>query len=327
MKWKNFAVISISTLSTITDIKMIAEMGFNVVRVPFNHTILEDDNKPFEYKASGWKLLDQLLAWCEKYKVYVVLDLHSAPGGQSAVFVNDPDGSGFWNSEPNLNRTAALWRAVAARYKDRRIVAGYDLLNEPQVPLFTPGKVLVEVYGRITKAIREVDTQHMVVLSAGGLTSNDSSMFTETIDDNQAVAFHTYNLFGSSVDYEEQRKHSALSRKLTVPIWNGEIGAHTTEWVGAVIDMFEKPEYNVSGWVYWPWKRVPEVGHRYRHLMAIESPPAWDLVRNWVAGVWFAPKPSRKQAIEGMQALVEASQASNIKRDSEMEAVLTRFRK
>lgn len=63
------------------DILKISKMGFNVVRVPFNHTILEDDARPFQYKASGWAHLDRLLSWGEKHGVYVVLDLHSAPWG------------------------------------------------------------------------------------------------------------------------------------------------------------------------------------------------------------------------------------------------------
>ncbi len=63
------------------DIEMISQMGLNVIRVPFNHTLLEDDAHPYQYKESGWKFLDQLLIWSEKHRVYVVLDLHSAPGG------------------------------------------------------------------------------------------------------------------------------------------------------------------------------------------------------------------------------------------------------
>ncbi len=58
------------------DIEMIAKMGFNVIRLPFNHRILEDDARPFQYKNSGWQILNRLLAWCEKYGVYVVLDMH-----------------------------------------------------------------------------------------------------------------------------------------------------------------------------------------------------------------------------------------------------------
>jgi aryl-phospho-beta-D-glucosidase BglC (GH1 family) len=64
---------------TKADIKKISLLGFNVVRIPFNHTILEEDTNPFVYKESGWKILDSVLKWCEDYNVYAVLDLHSAP--------------------------------------------------------------------------------------------------------------------------------------------------------------------------------------------------------------------------------------------------------
>lgn len=306
------------------DIRMIAAMGLNMVRVPFNHTILEDDDAPFQYKDSGWALLDQLLHWCETHEVYVVLDLHSAPGGQSTVFVNDPDGSPFYTSDINRRRTALLWRAIAERYRDRTIIAGYDLLNEPQLPLFTPGSALVDVYRQIVREIREVDQEHMVILSGAGVASDDLSLFKDTLDDNQALAFHSYNLFGSDIHEKTHRQFIERSRALNVPIWNGEMGANTLEWVSALITLFEQPENRISGWTFWPWKRVPQPGKSYRHLMAIQSPPQWDLVRNWVAEVWFAPRPSRQQALDGMRAFLKAIQAENLVRDEEMARVLTR---
>ncbi len=117
-----------------------------------------------------------------------------------------------------------------------------------------------------------------------------------------------------------------ISKQLDVPIWNGEIGAHKIEWVGAVINMFEDPSYNVSGWIFWPWKRVPEPGKRYRHLMEIKSTPKWDMVRNWVAGVIFAPKPSRQDALEGMRGFIEAIITEKLIVDEDMKNVLTAFK-
>jgi aryl-phospho-beta-D-glucosidase BglC (GH1 family) len=73
------------------DIEIIAGLGLNVVRVPINHHILESPSGAPDYEAAGWEYLDRLLEWCEQHEVYVVLDLHSAPGGQSGVFVADPD--------------------------------------------------------------------------------------------------------------------------------------------------------------------------------------------------------------------------------------------
>ena len=44
-----------------SDIARIAGLGFNCVRIPINHRVLEDDERPFVYKESGWKILDRSL--------------------------------------------------------------------------------------------------------------------------------------------------------------------------------------------------------------------------------------------------------------------------
>ena len=166
----------------------------------------------------------------------------------------------------------------------------------------------------------------MVILSGAGAASNDLSMFKKVLDSNQTIAFHTYNLFGSDIGVAAHQQFAELSRKLNVPRWNGEIGAHTAEWVAAVIKMFEDPGYNVSGWVFWPWKRVPESGKRYRVLMSINSTKKWDSVRNWIAVPWLAPKPSKQAALEGMREFLVATQAKNLIMDTEMKNIITGFK-
>lgn len=179
------------------DIKEIAKLGFNVVRIPFNHRLLEDDEKPYVYKASVWKHLDNVIKWCEQNEIYAVLDFHSVPGGQSSLFVADPDKKKVWDSEEKMKRTVALWKEIALRYRDRKFVAGYDLINEPSPP---NGKALVNAYIRIIKAIREVDTHNMIILEVGDIASNDFSMFEKPLDSNQVFSFHTYNLFSNVLD-------------------------------------------------------------------------------------------------------------------------------
>lgn len=312
---------------TEADIRMIAQFGFNTVRVPFNHRLLEDDDKPFVYKASGWKRLDRLLDWCRKHKVYVVLDLHSAPGGQSGVFVNDPDGSKFYESEHHIKRTVAIWKAIAARYKNRRIIAGYDLLNEPQIPLFTPPQRLLDIYSRIIAAIRQVDRNHMIILSGAGFTSDDLNLFKKPLDANMALAFHTYNFLGTDIREAHHKQYTRVSNKLKVPIWNGEIGAHTAEWVKNVITMLEDPAFNVSGWIFWPWKSLSENSDRFRNLADIKQTPKWDAVRKWIADPTglFGKKPSRADALQGMQEFLEAMQVRNLVIDKEMKKILTAY--
>ena len=296
------------------DVKLMADMGFNVVRIPFNHTILEDDASPYVYKASGWQILDRALTWCKKYGIYAVLDLHSAPGGQGSVFVADPDPVKLWDSEENKNRTVALWKAIAARYRNNRTIAAYDLLNEPHAP---SKDALVHFYQRITVAVREVDPYHMVVLEGGGL-ANDFSMYENLPAqpvENMAYSFHTYNFLSDSVDTQQVQAMKNLSIKHQTPMWNSEFGAHTTQWVRDTVNLFEKPGNQISGWIYWPWKRVGEQdSKRWAALMDIPHSPNWDKTRSWIGAPLglFAAKPTREEALKGMCEFIQMSAAHNL---------------
>jgi endoglucanase len=75
---------------TEADLQAIAGLGFNSIRLPVNYSILEDDNRPYVYLDSGWRIIDQALAWCEKYHLFVIVDLHAVPGGQSGLAPSNP---------------------------------------------------------------------------------------------------------------------------------------------------------------------------------------------------------------------------------------------
>jgi aryl-phospho-beta-D-glucosidase BglC (GH1 family) len=308
------------TFITERDIEMIADLGFNVVRVPFNHTVLEK-NRAVDDSAPGWFYLDRLLNWCEKHQVYVVLDLHSVPKGQSGVFVADPDAKHVWTSEKDLQRTVDIWKAIAARYRDRSIVAGYDLINEPEPP---KDHELIDLYRRIIQAIRLVDPHHLVFLT-GKTLSTDFRIFDGPLDDNQAYTFHTYNFFSHDVDEANLAKISSIARRHNVPLWNGEFGAHTDRWTSSQVELFEDPGNHVNGWIYWPWKRVSETDwrrERFSHLMEIESTKAWDTVRKHLASIFGWKKIPKNLARRALADFIEASKAENLVADERMVTAL-----
>lgn len=164
---------------TENDIAQIEKLGFNCVRVPFwyrnfmtedlkwlaeNH----DDNK-------GFQKLDWLISICEKYGIYVMLDLHGAPGGQSKNHCTGKAGRNeLYENEDMLNATIELWTTIANRYKDNKTVCAYDLLNEPQNnggydgdynwPSESEDAVsrTNEVYDTLYKAIRQIDKNHII---------------------------------------------------------------------------------------------------------------------------------------------------------------------
>jgi len=300
------------------DIARIATMGFNVVRVPLNYRLLEDDARPGAYKDAGWQVLDRLLGWCEAHRVYVVLDLHAAPGGQSKLFMADPPdparGALLWDDEACQARTVALWAAIAARYRDRRIVAGYDLLNEPAPP---DGKALARLYERMIAGIRAADPHHMIFVE-GSDFARDFSMFDRPPAPNVAYSFHMYTWFG---DDRRTRLDGfrATARKHNVPLWCGEFGENGYEMIRSTVAMYEDPAGLVSGYAFWTWKKAPT---SHPGLMVIAEPPPWrDLIR-WIAKRWFARRPTPEEAAVAIREFLDAAACDRPREDPQMRDAL-----
>jgi endoglucanase len=292
------------------DISKIAELGFNCVRLPVTASALEGSQNPI-----GWELMDHALGWCDKYGVYAIIDLHSAPGGQSKMPTceHQNDSDLLWNSEESRKRTVALWKAIAQRYRHRKIVAGYDLLNEP---VAKNPQQLLDIYRRIISAIREVDPDHVVILEGDKLAS-DFSMFDRTLCDNQVYSFHMYGWFGDN-RAKGLNQYKQLADSQNVPLWVGEFGSNTYEMIASTKAMYDRtPE--IAGWAYWTWKKVPT---KFPGLATITVPDDWKPIAKWLSFP-VAQKPTAAQTINGMDAFVAATQLSNTPVDMRMVQVLT----
>ncbi len=162
------------------DIDSLKAWGFNSVRLPMHYNLytLPVEEEPVSgqhtWLDKGFELTDSLIAWCAQNEMYVVLDLHAAPGGQgyeSNISDYDPSKPSLWESLLNRKKTIALWQKLAERYANEPWVAGYDLINEPNWNL--PGNTLLRtLYGEITDAIRAVDNNHILFIE-GNWFAND----------------------------------------------------------------------------------------------------------------------------------------------------------
>src|SRR5437667_6060045 len=72
-----------------TDIKRIAELGFNAVRPALNARLFQTEEKEPTFVEEGFGLLDNLVAWCKNHSIYVIIDMHAAPGGQTGANIDD----------------------------------------------------------------------------------------------------------------------------------------------------------------------------------------------------------------------------------------------
>jgi endoglucanase len=299
-----------NNMITEEDIKAISGLCMNVVRVPFNHTLLEDDSNPYVYKEEGFRLLDRLLGWCEKYNVYVILDLHSAPGGQSKFFIADPDKIRLWDSPGNQKRTYALWKAIAARYKDRTIIAGYDLLNEPLAP---KDEQLKAFYRNAIDTIRKVDTNHMIILE-GTKFATAFDVFDKAMDSNQIFSFHLYTWLVKDIRAKTD-KLDAFAKKVGVPLWCGEWGENKIAELKETNDLFYKNNYRFCGTAMWTWKKF-FIPNRHPAINTIPAGDEWLHVMKWISGV--KPMPDPQTAQKGKEQFLEAIKYKSSNADAEM---------
>ena len=121
--------------ATRADVDSLAKWGFNSIRLPMHYNLftLPIEDEPVSgqntWLDKGFVMVDSLLQWCESNNMYLILDLHAAPGGQgynAAICDYDPTKPSLWESQENKDKTVALWGKLAERYKDEPWIGGYD---------------------------------------------------------------------------------------------------------------------------------------------------------------------------------------------------------
>ncbi len=145
------------------DFELIKTFKFNVVRLPFESLLLMDESGQMRPDAFKW--LDRALEMAENAGVYVILDMHGAPGRQSTDQCTGERGQNrLWSDESCQKRMTELWTKIAQRYRDRTVVAAYDLLNEPYADFHTDIRSnLIDLTGRCYKAIRSTGDNHLII--------------------------------------------------------------------------------------------------------------------------------------------------------------------
>ena len=292
---------------TKTDIDSMKSWGFNLVRAPIHYNLftlpIEQEPFPGAYTEIdlGFKLLDSLLSWCKQNEIYLMIDLHAAPGGQgynADISDYDPTKPSLWESELNRNKTVELWKRLSQRYINEEWVAGYDLINEPNWEI--PGGVLLkELYVKITNAIRtDVGDNHILFIE-GNWFANDFTGLTPPWDDNLVYSPHKY---WSPVDQGYLDWMLPLRDTLNVPLFVGETGENSNFWYRDAVKVFEE---NGIGWAWWPFKRIgaiqPPLSINYN-----------DKYKN-IVDYWNGEKsaPSKEDAIEGLKQLTEDIKLEN----------------
>ncbi|MBT1706358.1 cellulase family glycosylhydrolase [Chryseosolibacter indicus] len=279
---------------TQSDINWIADQGFNCVRIPMHYelfltasqravrnqvirnssnyqnyvnslTTWYNSNQLFnDVNTEGFRTLQNCLTWAAARGMYVVVDLHAAPGAQGsdsnisdALVQND-----LWNRSIYQDITVRLWERIVSRYKDNNTVAFWDIINEPNnVP--GGGPAIHNLLNRIINAIRALGDTHLIMVEGNGWGNNYDYLepFTFTNNSNLVYNAHRYWIAEGN-DYIRDGNPNQINRLIdliefrarhNVPVWVGETGEESNAWLRQNVD---KLNQNGIGWCHWTYKRT-----------------------------------------------------------------------
>jgi len=263
------------------DFKNISGLGFNCVRLPFNHKLIENQDEKFTINKSGVDLLKKAVSWCGKYGIYCVLDMHAAPGSQNQDWHSDSDGEMFlWKDKKCQERYFKLWEVLAENFKDEDAVAGYNILNEPVIK--EDGlNTLRPFYQEAVRRIRAIDKNHIIFLE-GNIWSQRLEDIGEPFTENLSYSCHFYHPLDFTFNFQRGLRYPGqangeywdadrvckdlevyhgYSKKWNVPIFLGEFGVNSRcgecygelEWVRDTLKCFKDFGFH---WTYWTYKAV-----------------------------------------------------------------------
>lgn len=283
------------------DIELMAQMGFNCVRLVLNANVLLEEEPGINFNEGGFTRLAHVIDWCEKHRIYAILDMHGVVGGNNgatgdSLFCEYPS---MFLDEESMERQIILWEEIARRFGHRWIIAGYDLINEPisspvqheYIPL------LEKYYDSCIERIRKIDQQHIFFLE-GAKFARDARIFKRQYDpgyNNWAISVHIY---GASPEIRDLYPWLLKREELQVPLWIGECGSSPH---GDTI-FYDICRHLSVSYTPWAWKTAMDP-HAPPHGPVKHPLPAdWHKIQ---AFQMVGPRPSYAECIRIMDEFIK----------------------
>lgn len=306
---------------TEADWDILYSWGFNVVRLLIIWDAIEPQRGVFN--DAFFDKTDQQIKWAEARGINVILDMHQdlygpafngdgAPPWASRTDIpftwNDPWGinyfhpaviasyDDFWASADLQDHFAQSWLRAISRFKDRPIIIGYDLYNEPFFGSGAPWNFERDYLGpfqdRLAARIRAVDPDRIIfyepmIFSSGGIPT---FLPPPAIVGNVALAPHFYDpslglIHTNPYDGDSSRMDDMMAMRTAECVGLGNIpwllgefgiasGANSDQYVHDIYDMFEK---HMASGTYWDYGKDNYMGPLYPD--GSERPRVMDMVR------------------------------------------------
>lgn len=299
------------------DIDSLKAWGFNSVRLPMHYNLYtppieNETGNEITWLEEGFVMTDNLLDWCAANEMYLILDLHAAPGGQgkdAAISDYDATKPSLWESQANRDKMIAFWRRLAERYKNSPWIGAYDLINEPNWN-FTgtnpngcdenSNAPLRALMVSVTQAIREVDNNHMII-AEGNCWGNNYKGILPLWDSNMALSFHKYWNYN---DIGAIQGMLNLRKQYNVPIWMGEGGENSNVWFKDAIALLES---NNIGWAFWPMKKIDNIAG----VTSVTKTPEYQVLLDYWSGQ-NVPQPTVDFAKTALMQIAENYKMQNV---------------
>ena len=242
------------------DFDKLSKLGANLVVI--SHPGLFDVKTPYSLNKKIEKNLDDLLLMIEKANMFAVIAFRSGPGRSEFTFYIDEVGDWFdssylddsvWKSSLKQDKWVEMWKYVANKYKNNKIVVGYHLMVEPNSDevIYNSddaedfySKYSGEIgdwnmfYPKIVNGIRTVDSNTPIIVGGMGYSAiNWLEYITISLDKKIVYTVHQY----SPISYTHQTGNLKIKYPGNYDIdWDEEKDNFNKNWIDNTLGKIDK---------------------------------------------------------------------------------------
>lgn len=170
------------------DFKCIKKWGFNTVRFPVDYQFFVNDK--FKIDEKKVKFIDRTIRWAKKNNLFIILDLHKAPGHSFSY--KERDKNDIWLKKSKSRKEfLKIWEFFTLRYKNSGDELIFEILNEP---VAEDDDEWNSLYIETVEKIRKIDTERYIVIESNKWGHCDKFVKLKILDDDKIIySFHFYD--------------------------------------------------------------------------------------------------------------------------------------